>query len=221
MSIFLDIILAFILAVCIFVGYKHGLIRTLSKFLSYLISFTLANNLYVLIAKLIVKLSFFKTLLHEEPFSEKMTFLDRFSLSFDQIKENLFVLGDEAVMKAAEETVDNAIAIMISSALAFVLSFIIALLLMKLVLWLLNDLITKIPVLKQINGILGGLFGLLNGFFWTCCIAHVFVQFLLPILMEKWPTVFVNELSQSLIIQLCTTINPITYLIAFINFIFH
>jgi uncharacterized membrane protein required for colicin V production len=50
MSVLLDIILAFILAVCTFIGYKHGLIRTLSKFISYIVAFTLANNFYVVVA---------------------------------------------------------------------------------------------------------------------------------------------------------------------------
>ena len=39
--------------------------------------------------------------------------------------------------------------------------------------------------------------------------------------MEKWPSVFVAEIAESVIVQLCTKINPITYLIYFINFIFH
>lgn len=221
MSVLFDIILAFILAVCAFIGYKQGLIRTLSRFISYLISFTLANNFYVLVAKLLIKIPLLDNMLYGEPFAERMTFLDRLDLSFDQVKENLFVFGDEETMMIAKLTLDNAIAIVIASLIAFIITFIIAGLLMKLIVFLLNGLITKIPVLKQVNGILGGLFGLMNGFFWTWIVTNSFVQLLLPTLMEKWPTVFVTEISESFIVQLCTKINPITYLIALINFIFH
>ena len=221
MSVLFDIILAFILALCCFIGYKQGLIRALSKFISYLISFTLANNLYFLLAKLLIKIPFLSEMLYGEPFAEKMSFLDRMDVSFAEIKENILVFGDAETMATARAILDNAIAVMISSLLAFILTFIIAALLMKLLLFLLSGLISKIPVLKQVNGILGGLFGLLNGFFWTWIVTNTFVRLLLPTLMEKWPSVFVAEIAESVIVQLYTKINPITYLISFINFIFH
>jgi uncharacterized membrane protein required for colicin V production len=221
MSVLFDIILALILALCVFIGYKRGLVHTLSKFLSYIISFTLANKFYVLLARVLIRLPFLEAMLSEEPFTESMTFLDRFSLCFDEIKENIVILGNDTAMANAKLIVDNAVSVMIASAMAAILTFIVAVLLLKLVLWLLDGLITKIPVLKQVNGALGGLFGLLNGFFWTWLVTNAFVRFLLPTLMEKFPNVFVTEIADSFIVQLCTKINPITYLIALINFIFH
>lgn len=221
MSVLFDVILALILAICVFIGYKRGLVHTLSKFLSYIISFTLANKFYVLLAKVFIRLPFLEAMLSEEPFIESMTFLDRFNLCFDEIKENIVIFGNDTVMANAKLIVDNAVSVMIASTMAAILTFVIAVLLLKLVLWLLDGLITKIPVLKQVNGALGGLFGLLNGFFWTWLVTNAFVQFLLPTLMEKFPNVFVTEIADSFIVQLCTKINPITYLIALINFIFH
>ncbi len=221
MSVLFDIILALILAICVFIGYKRGLVHTLSKFLSYIISFTLANKFYVLLARVFIRLPFLEAMLSEEPFTESMTFLDRFNLCFDEIKENIVIFGNDTVMANAKLIVDNAVSVMIASTMAAILTFVIAVLLLKLVLWLLDGLITKIPVLKQVNGALGGLFGLLNGFFWTWLVTNAFVQFLLPTLMEKFPNVFVTEIADSFIVQLCTKINPITYLIALINFIFH
>ncbi len=221
MSVLFDVILALILAICVFIGYKRGLVHTLSKFLSYIISFTLANKFYVLLARVFIRLPFLEAMLSEEPFTESMTFLDRFNLCFDEIKENIVIFGNDTVMANAKLIVDNAVSVMIASTMAAILTFVIAVLLLKLVLWLLDGLITKIPVLKQVNGALGGLFGLLNGFFWTWLVTNAFVQFLLPTLMEKFPNVFVTEIADSFIVQLCTKINPITYLIALINFIFH
>ncbi len=221
MSVILDLILALILTICVFIGYKRGLVHALSKFISYLISFTLANKLYFLLAKMIIRLPFLEGMLAGEPFAESMTFLDRVSYTFDTIKATFTVYGDEATVTAAKAACDHAVAILIASVLAFIASFIIALLLMKLLLLVLDGLIQKIPVIKQINGVLGGLFGLLNGFFWTWFITNAFVRFLLPTLTEKFPSVFVMEIADSLIVQLCTKINPITYLIWLINFIFH
>lgn len=221
MSVLLDIILAFILAVCTFIGYKHGLIRTLSKFISYIVAFTLANNFYVVVAKLLIKIPLLGNMLYGEAFAEKMTYLDRFDLLFDRITETLFVVGDEATMAAAKQTLDNAVALMIASFLAFVLMFIVCTLVLKLIAFLMSGLVAKIPVLKQVNGILGGLFGLMNGFFWTWIITNAFVRLLLPTLLEKWPTVFMTEIAESFVVKLCTQINPITYLIELINYIFH
>ncbi len=223
MSILFDLMLSLILAVCAFIGYKRGLIHTLSKFISYLLSFTFANQLYVFLARPIMKLFFAETssMINEVPFSERMTFLDRLRDSFELIKENAILVGDAETMERAKLLTDYGVAVLLSSFAAFVLTFVLSYFLMKLFIYLMNGLITKIAVLKQINGVLGGVFGLLNGFFWTWAITGVFARFILPTLTEKWPSVFVAEISNSVIIQLCTKINPITYLIEFINFIFH
>ncbi len=221
MSVLFDVILALILAICAFIGYKHGLIKALSKFISYLISFTVANQLYTLLAGLFLKLPFLEAMLSGEPFAEKLTFLDQFTASFDQFKANIGFMGNAAEMEAAGASVDNAVAILIASVAGFILTFILATLLMKLILMLLDGVISKLPVLGQINGILGAVFGLLNGFFWTWLVTNVFVRFFLPTLVEKFPNVFVMEIQNSIIVQLCTKINPITYIIWFINFIFH
>ena len=220
MSVLFDVILALILIVCAVIGYKHGLVRTLSKFLSYLISFTLANKLYYLLARLFAAIPLFEEMITEDPYVRSMTFLDRVTDAAHVISENVLAIGvGEA--EAARALVDEAVAVLITSTLAFVISFVAALLILKLVFFLMNDALTKIPVLRQINGILGGLFGLCNGFFWTWMVTNAFVRFLLPTLTEKWPTLFVTEISESLIVQFCTKVNPITYLIRLINFIFH
>ncbi len=221
MSILFDLILLAILGLCAFIGYKLGLIRTLKKFICYIISFTIANKLYVLLAKLFVKMSFLEKLLAGEPFAESMTALDRIQYSFDQIKENIVIFDKPEVVEAAAAIRNHNVAILISSALAFVLTFIIATVLVKLLLMLCNNLIAKIPVVKQANGILGAIFGLLNGFFWTWTILNIVVKFFLSTLAENWPSAFVEGLTNSWIVHFCTTINPVTYLISLINFIFH
>ncbi len=222
MSVLFDVLLALILAVCAFIGYKHGLVRALSKFLSYLIAFTLANKFYYLLADLFARISLFEEMLAgSTPYAEKMTFLDRLSFSFDLIKENAVVIGAGDAADAARGVLDGAVAVIITSTVAFVISLVIALLLLKLLFLILNGMLSRIPVLKQINGLFGGIFGLCNGFFWTWMVTNAFVRFLLPTLTEKWPTVFVAEITESVIVQLCMRVNPITYLIQLINFVFH
>lgn len=221
MSILFDIILALILATCVFIGYKHGLIRTLSKFISYMIAFTLANKFYFLLGKLIILVPALDNMLYQEPFTDSLTFLDRQGVLLEEIKAYISVFGNAEALDAAKQSLDQAVAVMIASIISFVLTFIIAAFLVKIILWLLNGLIDRIFILRQINGIFGGIFGLFNGFFWTWVVTNAFVQFLLPTLIEKWPNVFFTEIADSFVVQLCTTINPITYLITFINFIFH
>ncbi len=221
MSVLIDVILALILAICAFIGYKHGLIRALSRFISYLIAFTVANKFYTLFAGLLLKLPFLESMLQEEPFTVSMTFLDRFTMLVDTIKENLLVFGSQSEMETASLATDHAVSVLIASTAAFLLTFVLAVLLMKLVIFLLDGIISKTPVLGQVNGIFGGIFGLFNGFFWTWLITSTFVRFLLPTLTEKFPSVFTSAIGSSIIVQICTKINPITYVIWLINFIFH
>ncbi len=220
MAILIDVLLLLILVICAFIGYKHGLVRTLSKFLSYIIAFTLANKFYYLLASLIARIPLFEEMISGEPYAESMTFMDRISYSVELIRENA-IFGSKESMEAAKVIVDEAVAVIITSALAVIVSFFASLLLLNLLFFILEGVMAKIPVVKQINGVLGGVFGLLNGFFWTWVVTNTFVRFLLPTLVEKFPSVFVSEIADSLVVQFCTTINPITYLIWLINFIFH
>ena len=120
-----------------------------------------------------------------------------------------------------EAILNNYIAELLASIIGFVVVFLVTVLILKLLLWILDMIVSRTPVIRQANGLLGCLIGLLNGFFWTWMISNVFVNFALPFLSDRWPTVFVSEMADSFVVGLRTKINPITYLFMLINLIFN
>lgn len=52
MSVLFDIILIIILAVCAVIGWKKGFIRALRGFITYILSFAVANTLYRVVGKI-------------------------------------------------------------------------------------------------------------------------------------------------------------------------
>ncbi|MBQ3489545.1 MAG: CvpA family protein, partial [Clostridia bacterium] len=113
----------------------------------------------------------------------------------------------------------NCLAEILATLISFAVVFIITLILIKLIFFALDFLIKKIPVVKQANGVLGAVAGLLNGFIWTWAVSNIFVKFVLPLLNYFEPNIFIMEIADSYIINLCTKINPITYLFWLINLI--
>ena len=218
MALIVDIILLLILALCVYFGWKNGFIKTMSKFLTYTVSFALANALNKFVAPYIKKLPFLSNMITENPeFPEMETdvsFFDKLKTLVAFLKEDVLTNGNADATKAL---LKNCIAEILATVIAFAAIFVIALLLMKLLFFVLDQFVQKIPVINKLNGLLGAVSGLLNGFIWTWLAANIFINFLLPVLNYFNPDIFILEIANSYILTLCTKINPITYLFWLIN----
>ncbi len=224
MSILLDILLIAVLAACVVIGWKRGFVRALRGFVTYILSFAVANSLYRLIAKTIITLPFLQNMITDvemPALPADATFLDKVSAIVQYISEQSAGEGSEGISETMEAILNNYIAELLASIIGFVVVFLVTVLILKLLLWILDMIVSRTPVIRQANGLLGCLIGLLNGFFWTWMISNVFVNFALPFLSDRWPTVFVSEMADSFVVKLCTKINPITYLFMLINLIFN
>lgn len=222
MSVLLDILLIAVLAVCVVVGWRRGFIRALRGFVTYILSFAVANSLYRLIAKSIITLPFLQNMITDVEMPQlpaNATFLDKVSTIIQYISEQSAGDGPGGVSETIEAIINNYIAELLASIIGFIVVFLVTVLVLKLLLWILDMVVSRTPIIRQANGLLGCLIGLLNGFFWTWMISNVFVNFALPFLSDKWPTVFVSEMADSFVVKLCTKINPITYLFMLINLI--
>lgn len=222
MSIIIDVCLVIVLAVCAVIGWKKGFIKSLCGFLSYVISFAVANALYRLLSLLIIKLPFLQAMITDvtmPPVAKNATFLDKISVAFRYIAENTKLSSLDASAKEAKQILSNYVAEAIADILGFAIIFFAVLLLLKLLLWIMDKVVTNMPVIKQANSLLGCILGLGKGFVWTWALTNLFVRFILPFLTEKYPTVFVSEIANSFAVKLCTKINPITYLFLLINMI--
>ncbi len=220
MALIVDIALIAVLALCVFLGWKKGFIHAISKFLTYILSFIIANIFWKHIAVYVGRIPFIQNLITEgvegPVFEEGASFMDKIKSMFT------FMAGDMIQNGNAENStavMNNYLAEMLTMIISFALIFIVAMLLLKLVFRLLNAIINKIPVVKQLNGILGAVTGFLNGSIWTWAIANLFVKAFLPTLNRINPNIFSMEIADSFIVTLCTKINPITYIFQFISWI--
>lgn len=222
MSVLFDIILIVILIVCAIIGWKKGFIRALRGFVTYILSFAVANTLYRLIARYVIELPFLQRMITDvemPALPANATFLDKAGAIIKYISEKATITDPDGTSETVKAILDNYVAEFLASVIGFILVFVIVLLLLKLLLWILDSVVSHTPVIRQANGLLGSLMGLLTGFFWTWIVSNLFVGVALPILNEKWPTLFVSEIADSFIVGLCTKINPITYLFMLINLI--
>lgn len=220
MAIIVDIVLVAVLALCVFFGWKKGFIHAISKFLTYILSFVLANIGWKYLAVYIGRLPFIKNLVTEgvegPVFEEGASFVNKLKTMFSFLSSDVVQNGNAENTTAV---VNNYLAETLTMIISFAIVFIAALILLKLLFRLLDTIIKKIPVIKQINGTLGAVIGLLNGFIWTWAIANLFVKAFLPSLNQLNPTIFSMDIANSFIVTLCTKINPITYILQFISWI--
>ena len=222
MSVLLDVILIAVLAVCVVIGWRRGFIRALRGFITYIISFAVANSLYRVIAKSIITLPFLQNMITDVEMPElpaNATFMDKVSTIVKYISEQTEGSGSQDISETIQAVINNYIAELLAAIIGFIVIFLVMVLVLKLLLWILDMVVSRTPIIRQANGLLGCLIGLLNGFFWTWMVSNVFVNFALPLLNDKWPTVFVPEMADSFVVNLCTKINPITYLFMLINLI--
>lgn len=220
----IDIIIAavmvLIIAISAFIGMKKGFIRMIAGFVEYVVSFLLA---YVFCSKLAVyvkKIPFIAKMVTdtEMPSLEGMTLGEKIKFVVDYIVDNVIAKGADQASLEAAAIVKNYIASIISTAIAFILIFVVTLLLQKLIVLLL-DLAAKAPGLKQINGGLGFVFGLVCGSFWTWLLANIFVRAVLPILCAKFPETFTEALASGAVMTFFLKINPVSLVLNFLTWI--
>ena len=208
MALIVDIVLVAVLALCIFLGWKKGFIHAISKFLTYILSFVLANIFWKYLSVYIGRLPFIQNLITEgvegPAFEEGASFVNKLKTMFTFLSSDVIQNGN------AEN---------LTMIISFAIIFIAALILLKLLFRLLDAIIKKIPVVKQINGLLGAIVGFFNGSIWTWAITNLFVKAFLPTLNQINPTIFSMDIANSFIVTLCTKINPITYILQFISWI--
>lgn len=220
----IDIIIAavmvLIIAISAFIGMKKGFIMMIAGFVEYVVSFLLA---YVFCSKLAVyvkKIPFIAKMVTdtEMPSLEGMTLGEKIKFVVDYIVDNVIAKGADQASLEAAAIVKNYIASIISTAIAFILIFVVTLLLQKLIVLLL-DLAAKAPGLKQINGGLGFVFGLVCGSFWTWLLANIFVRAALPILCAKFPETFTEALASGAVMTFFLKINPVSLVLNFLTWI--
>ncbi len=181
----LDGILILIVALCIFIGYKRGFIRSILQLVGMLAAVVVAFTLSGMIAEWVydehlnqpIQDSIVESLHRDEtPESDEIEevlsvippFL-RNALNVDQIAQDAMVVITEKVNETAEstaktvaETVIRPVAVTVMRILLFIVLTVVLLLVVKLLLGIIKP-ITKLPVLRQADGALGAVIGVVKG----------------------------------------------------------
>ncbi len=213
MSACLDIILIAIVAVFAVIGTKRGFVKSVSGYVSHLIAFFLTLTFYKRFTVVVKRLPFIAGMITDAQmpeFNGDQGFMEKIKMIVN------YIISADDVDAASKAVMNNLIADILATVIAFAVLLIGFLLLMKLV-FLLLELVAKAPVVKQANGVLGLVFGVLIGSFWAWIAASLFGNLLFPILNAKWPDVFMDEMLTSFVYKLCTDVNPMTYLFMLIK----
>ena len=160
MFILVDLIVVGIIALFTFLGYKQGLVKAAIKILSFFIAIIVALVLYKPISNVIVN----NTQIDENitnTIMEKITPEGIASTDEVEMTDNLAIkLVGEAT--STIEEISNAFAIKLIEVCVLLLLYIVIKIALRFILAL-TDIITKLPLIKQINKLGGTIYGVVKG----------------------------------------------------------
>lgn len=169
MGVLIDFLVIVVMLLCIFVGYKRGLIKTAVKIVAIVLSIIFALSIYRAIATMIINCTTIDDKICNVIY-EKIKDVDFTNIN-DEEKENNAILkiSDKYISEAINSSKNDVayyVAEQLTVSIIQVLSFIIFLIFVRLVFIGLNDIaliIGNIPIIKQFN-ILGGIvYGIMEG----------------------------------------------------------
>lgn len=172
MSYVIDIIIIAILALCVFLGYKRGLTKSAIKILSFVLSIVIAFILFKPISNVIINktqiddnikkavVQVVQDDINEEGKVEEDSNLPQSMVNYinKQITKSVEETKQTAVNTAAEQISKLAV-----NAMVLILVFVVARIILIFV-NILSELLTSLPVIKQVDKTGGIIYGLLEAF---------------------------------------------------------
>lgn len=157
----LDIVLVAIIVVCAYFGFKRGFVRSLCNMCSLFISIIVAFLSYSKITEFITNSPVGKFV--SEKISESM---GASAVDLSAVPEILRKPFEAGIESAADSMAQN-LATVIIGVISVIITVVVVKFLIKFLFKVLN-VFAKLPVLKQCNRLLGGVFGVVSGMFWVC-----------------------------------------------------
>ena len=160
MPIIFDIAVITIIALCTFIGYKQGLVKCAVKILSFFIAIIVAFALYKPVSSIIIN----NTSIDD---NIKNTMIEKIKPEGVE-KEQKISIENNVKLYIVEnstttiEKIADAFALKLIETVTLLLIFIIVKIALKFV-SALTDLITKLPLLKQVNKLGGTIYGVIKG----------------------------------------------------------
>ena len=225
MSYLLDAVLIVLFALCVWIGWKRGFIKTVSGLIALAVAVIVASTFSTPIANAVytgtVEPAVLSTL-EEKISSEVLPTAEQLDAAIDEMPSlvaTLLEVGDmgsgaaileqvDAVEsgKSAASTITDCVVTpivlplmqMLCSVVLFAAAYLIASILLRVL-----DLVAKLPVLKQLNSVLGVVAGALTGAAWVIFAARILftlawlgmAEWLTPEVLEQtWVVTFANSL---------------------------
>ena len=199
MGILLDIGFVIIILLCVVFGYKKGFFKSIAGFIGAVIAMFLAWVLAGLIANALYQGIFREKLIDNisavlsndalASFPEKAAqvvanlpgflsnTLNNQGITSSQIEQSLQAAGNNAA-PATADLISPAVIWLLQLLLTVILFFILVIL-VRLVIKLIGN-VFRLPVLRQVDGILGGLFGIFKGVVYIFLVC-ILLQLLMPV----------------------------------------
>ena len=227
MGILLDIGFVIIILLCVVFGYKKGFFKSIAGFIGAVIAMFLAWVLAGLIANALYQGVFREKLIDNissvlsndalASFPEKAAqvvanlpgflsnTLNNQGITSSQIEQSLQAAGSNAA-PATADLISPAV-LWLQQLLLTVILFFILVILVRLVIKLIGN-VFRLPILRQVDGILGGLFGIFKGVVYIF-LACILLQLLMPVIGNSSEPMK-QVLDNSFIYQFIFYNNPIT-----------
>lgn len=192
MAIIFDLIVIGIIALFTFLGYKQGLVKSAIKILSFFIAIVVALVVYKPISNVIIT----KTSIDDNIRNAIIEKIKPEGIEKDEeIKIesniNLDILGNATVNTI--EGIADAFTIKLIETLTLLVIFIIIKIALRFI-TALSDLITKLPLLKQVNKLGGFIYGIFRGILIVYTILAI-VYLITPLLNKE----FINNIDKTII----------------------
>lgn len=160
MPVIFDIGIIGIIALCTFIGYKQGLVKSAIKILSFFIAIIVALVLYKPVSSLVIN----NTTIDD---NIKNAMIEKIKPEVSEEEQELDVeyYAELKIIGETTNTIEgiaNSFTIKLIETIVLLLIFVIVKIALKFV-SALTDIITKLPLLKQVNKLGGTIYGIIKG----------------------------------------------------------
>jgi len=180
MNYWVDLILIAIIALSTFIGYKKGLIKVAFGLVSFVLAIVISVVLYKPVSNFIIDYTPLDDII-EQTIEERLNSSD----TNKQEKENIISNYYSNIKNSSTAIISDGISKSIINVGCMIIVFIISKIIL-LFFKFLGDLISKLPLIKQVNSAGGFLYGLLKGF--------IIIYLLLALIAIISPIVDINNI---------------------------
>lgn len=182
MSLIIDAIILALIALFTFIGYKQGLIKSALKILTFFIAIIISMVIYKPLASIIIK----NTTIDESIKNVIVGEILQEEMSQEEIRDKKFLIHS-SIIDTANKTIEEIgqnFAVKIIEICTFLILFIVTRVILMFI-SILSTLITKLPIIKQIDKTGGTIYGVLKGLFIVWSILAI-ISLISPLLKPEF-----------------------------------